>query len=169
MPARILSTSTWGCWGMVWKGLGEVQVYGGELGNDGAIVPFLREKKLEVVRTQGNFSWSSVPIGLSAFAMAAACASRAAATPSVISCRMVASIIAGVADESNIGDIDNTGDGGKIAGRAITTWGGGNVSYACMTSIFESSCKGEKTSMSKRYLVKLFKESGEMLPGEAEK
>nr|GEY22006.1 retrovirus-related Pol polyprotein from transposon TNT 1-94 [Tanacetum cinerariifolium] len=27
--------------------------------------------------------------------------------------------------ESNIGDSDNTGDGGKIAGRAITTWGGG--------------------------------------------
>nr|GFA24295.1 hypothetical protein [Tanacetum cinerariifolium] len=53
--------------------------------------------------------------------------------------------------ESNIGDSDNTGDGGKIAGRAITTWGGGMVSYACMTSIFESSCKGE------------------MLPGEAEK
>nr|GEU52859.1 hypothetical protein [Tanacetum cinerariifolium] len=37
-------------------------------------------------------------IGLSAFAMAAACASRTAATPSVISCRMAASVIAGVAD-----------------------------------------------------------------------
>nr|GEX10614.1 hypothetical protein [Tanacetum cinerariifolium] len=33
-----------------------------------------------------------------AFAMAAACTSRAAATPSVISCRMVALVIAGVAD-----------------------------------------------------------------------
>nr|GEZ39080.1 retrovirus-related Pol polyprotein from transposon TNT 1-94 [Tanacetum cinerariifolium] len=63
--------------------------------------------------------------------------------------------------ESNIGDNDNTGDGGKIVGGAITTWGGGMESYACMTSIFESSCKGEKTSMSKRYLVKSF--------GEAEK
>nr|GEU89919.1 hypothetical protein [Tanacetum cinerariifolium] len=158
-------------------------------------------------------------LGLSAFAMAAACASRAAATPSVISCRMVASIIAGIADvdvllgaiyqhihanteytlrhgnngmsdpikgldtkssgdivdligdedpsdevgdtevsvslgeisleenkywESNIGDCDNTRDGGKTAGRAIITWGGRMVSYACMTSIFESSCKGEK-------------------------
>nr|GEU65798.1 reverse transcriptase domain-containing protein [Tanacetum cinerariifolium] len=98
-----------------------------------------------------------------------ACASRPAATPFVISCRMEASVIAGVADESNIGDSDNTGDGGKIAGRAITTWGGGMVSYACMTSIFESSCIGEKTSTSKRYLVKSFEESGEMLPGEAEK
>nr|GEX02211.1 hypothetical protein [Tanacetum cinerariifolium] len=37
-------------------------------------------------------------LGLSAFAMAAACASRAAATPSVISFRMVALVIAGVAD-----------------------------------------------------------------------
>nr|GEV16545.1 hypothetical protein [Tanacetum cinerariifolium] len=41
--------------------------------------------------------------------------------------------------ESNIGDSDNTGDEGKIAGK--------------------------KTSMSKRYLVKLFEESREMLPG----
>nr|GEY90901.1 hypothetical protein [Tanacetum cinerariifolium] len=71
--------------------------------------------------------------------------------------------------ESNIGDSDNTRDEGKIAGRAITTWGGGMISYACMTSIFESSCKGKKTSISKRYLVKLFEESGEMLPSEAEK
>nr|GEX78252.1 hypothetical protein [Tanacetum cinerariifolium] len=71
--------------------------------------------------------------------------------------------------ESNINDSDNTGDGGKIAGRAITTWGGGMASYVCMTSIFESSCKGKITSMSKRYFVKSFKESGEMLPGEAEK
>nr|GEX44003.1 hypothetical protein [Tanacetum cinerariifolium] len=69
----------------------------------------------------------------------------------------------------NIGDSDNTRDEGKIAGRAITTWGGGMISYACMTSIFESSCKGKKTSISKRYLVKLFEESGEMLPSEAEK
>ncbi|GKB56816.1 hypothetical protein Tco_0913002 [Tanacetum coccineum] len=27
--------------------------------------------------------------------------------------------------ESSIGDSDNTGDGGKTAGRAIITWGGG--------------------------------------------
>nr|GEW77540.1 hypothetical protein [Tanacetum cinerariifolium] len=67
--------------------------------------------------------------------------------------------------ESNIGDSDNTRDGDKIAGRVIITWGGEMVSYACMTSIFESSCKGKKTSMSKRYLVKLFEELGEMLPG----
>ncbi|GJR16459.1 hypothetical protein Tco_0799111 [Tanacetum coccineum] len=30
--------------------------------------------------------------------------------------------------ESNIGDSDNTGDGGKTAGRAIITWGGGIAS-----------------------------------------
>nr|GEW58076.1 hypothetical protein [Tanacetum cinerariifolium] len=71
--------------------------------------------------------------------------------------------------ELNIGDSDNTGDGGKIACREITTWGGGIVSYACMTSIFKSSCKGKKTSMSNRYLVKSFEESGEMLPSEAAK
>nr|GEZ86020.1 hypothetical protein [Tanacetum cinerariifolium] len=41
--------------------------------------------------------------------------------------------------ESNIGDSDNTRDGGKIAGRVITTWGGGTVSYAYMPFIFESS------------------------------
>nr|GEW79588.1 hypothetical protein [Tanacetum cinerariifolium] len=148
-------------------------------------------------------------LGLSAFSMATTCASRAVATPSVLSCQMIASIMASVADvdvllaqwkefktsrdrygnngmrvsvslgeicfegnkswESNIGDSDNTGDGGKIAGREITTWGGGMTSYACMTSIFKSSCKGKKTSMSKRYLVKSFEESGEMLPGDAEK
>nr|GFD17069.1 hypothetical protein [Tanacetum cinerariifolium] len=44
--------------------------------------------------------------------------------------------------ELNIVDSDNTRDGGKIAGRTIITWDGGMVSYACMTSIFESSCKG---------------------------
>nr|GEV29144.1 hypothetical protein [Tanacetum cinerariifolium] len=37
-------------------------------------------------------------LGLSAFAMAAACTSRAATTPSVISCQVVASVVAGVAD-----------------------------------------------------------------------
>nr|GEY12604.1 hypothetical protein [Tanacetum cinerariifolium] len=39
-----------------------------------------------------------VVASIGAFAMVAACASRAAATPSVINCRMVASVIAGVAD-----------------------------------------------------------------------
>ncbi|GKD35558.1 hypothetical protein Tco_1251067 [Tanacetum coccineum] len=34
--------------------------------------------------------------------------------------------------ESNIG-------GGKIAGRAIITWGDGMASYACMTFIYGSS------------------------------
>nr|GEV64109.1 hypothetical protein [Tanacetum cinerariifolium] len=66
--------------------------------------------------------------------------------------------------ESNIGDSYNTGDGGKIAGRAITTWGGGMISYACMTSIFESSSKGKKTSMSKRYLVNYLKSQEKCFP-----
>nr|GEY01244.1 hypothetical protein [Tanacetum cinerariifolium] len=54
--------------------------------------------------------------------------------------------------ESDIGDCDNTGDGGKTAGRAIITWGGEITLYACMASIYGSSCKGEKISISKRYL-----------------
>nr|GEX59476.1 hypothetical protein [Tanacetum cinerariifolium] len=56
--------------------------------------------------------------------------------------------------ESDIGDCNNTGDGGKTAGRAIITWGGEIALYACMASIYGSSCKGEKISMSKIYLVK---------------
>nr|GEW12196.1 hypothetical protein [Tanacetum cinerariifolium] len=148
-------------------------------------------------------------IGLSAFAMAAACASRTAATPSVISCRITASVIAGVADsaggiinliddkdptnedgdaemddstgvlvslgeislegkkywELDIGDCDNTGDGGKTAGRAIINWGGKIALYACMASIYGSSCKGEKISMSKRYLLKSFEVLGELFLG----
>nr|GFC84144.1 hypothetical protein [Tanacetum cinerariifolium] len=71
--------------------------------------------------------------------------------------------------ESDIGDCDNIRDGSKIVGRAIINWGGEIALYACMASIYGSSCKGEKISMSKRYLLKLFEESGEMLPGEAEK
>ncbi|GKA66412.1 hypothetical protein Tco_0766220, partial [Tanacetum coccineum] len=68
--------------------------------------------------------------------------------------------------ESNVSDSDNTGDGGKTAGRAIITWGGGMVSYVC---IYRSSCKCGKNSMSKRYLVKSSEELGEMFPGEAGK
>ncbi|GKC88865.1 hypothetical protein Tco_1149514 [Tanacetum coccineum] len=60
-------------------------------------------------------------------------------------------------------------DGGTIAGRAIITWGGGIVSYVCMFFIYRSSCKGEKTSMSKRYLVKSSEDSGETFLGEAGK
>nr|GFA30623.1 hypothetical protein [Tanacetum cinerariifolium] len=67
--------------------------------------------------------------------------------------------------ESNIGDSDNTGDGGKTAGRAIITWGGEIALYACMASIYGSSCKGEKISMSKIYLVKSFEELGELFLG----
>nr|GEY87785.1 hypothetical protein [Tanacetum cinerariifolium] len=131
-------------------------------------------------------------LGLLAFAMAAAYAFRTAATPFVISCQIAASIIAGVADdrdtemddstgvatslceiylegkkywESDIGDCDNTGDGSKTAGRARITWGGEIALSACMASIYGSSCKGEKTSVSKRYLVKSFKELGELFLG----
>ncbi|GKB57382.1 hypothetical protein Tco_0913568 [Tanacetum coccineum] len=71
--------------------------------------------------------------------------------------------------ESNIGDSDNTGDGDKTARGGIVTYGGLMASYACMISIYESSCKGEKTSVTKRYLVKSFEESGEVFPGVAGK
>ncbi|GJZ24505.1 hypothetical protein Tco_0561964 [Tanacetum coccineum] len=71
--------------------------------------------------------------------------------------------------ESNIGDSDNTGDGGKIVGGGIVTYGGLMASYACMTFIYGSSCKGEKTSVAKRYLVKSFEELGEVFPGVAGK
>nr|GEZ65740.1 hypothetical protein [Tanacetum cinerariifolium] len=71
--------------------------------------------------------------------------------------------------ESNIGDCNNTKDGGKIAGRAIITWGSEIALYACMASIYGSSCKGEKISMSKRYLVKSFEELGELFLGTVRK
>nr|GEV67064.1 hypothetical protein [Tanacetum cinerariifolium] len=49
--------------------------------------------------------------------------------------------------ESDIGDCDNTRDGGKTAGRAIISWGGEIALYACMASIYGSSCKREKISI----------------------
>nr|GEV21094.1 hypothetical protein [Tanacetum cinerariifolium] len=60
--------------------------------------------------------------------------------------------------ESDIGDCNNTGDGGKTDGRAIITWGGEITLYAFMASIYESSCKSEKINISKRYLVKSLRE-----------
>ncbi|GJV69181.1 hypothetical protein Tco_1484690 [Tanacetum coccineum] len=71
--------------------------------------------------------------------------------------------------ESNISGSDNTGDRGKTAGRAIIAWGGRIASYACMTFIYGSLWKDEIASEAKRYLVKSFEGSGEMLPGEAGK
>nr|GEU67042.1 hypothetical protein [Tanacetum cinerariifolium] len=67
---------------------------------------------------------------------------------------------------------DNTG--GTLVGEAIGACSGGIcnslvASCACMTSIYGSSCKGEKTSVAKRYLVKSFEESGEVFLGEARK
>nr|GEX53722.1 reverse transcriptase domain-containing protein [Tanacetum cinerariifolium] len=67
---------------------------------------------------------------------------------------------------------DNTG--GITVGEAIGACSGGIgnslvASYACMTSIYRSSCKGKKTSMAKRYLVKSFEESGEVFPDEVGK
>nr|GEY15410.1 retrovirus-related Pol polyprotein from transposon TNT 1-94 [Tanacetum cinerariifolium] len=59
--------------------------------------------------------------------------------------------------ESNSDNTEGT-TVGEVIGACIG--GIGNL-YACMTSIYGSSCKGEKTSMSKRYLVKSFEESGE--------
>nr|GEV74220.1 reverse transcriptase domain-containing protein [Tanacetum cinerariifolium] len=75
-------------------------------------------------------------LGLSAFAMAAACASRTAATPSVISCRIAALIIAGVADSGG-GVIDLTddedptdedGDTGMDDSTGVSTSLGGEIS-----------------------------------------
>nr|GFB06705.1 hypothetical protein [Tanacetum cinerariifolium] len=67
---------------------------------------------------------------------------------------------------------DNTG--GITVGEAIRACSGGIgnslvASYACMTSIYGSSCKGEKTSVAKIYLVKSFEESGEVFSGVAGK
>nr|GEX17976.1 hypothetical protein [Tanacetum cinerariifolium] len=67
---------------------------------------------------------------------------------------------------------DNTG--GTTVGEAIRACseGIGNslvASYACMTFIYRSSCKGKKTSVAKRYLVKSFGEPGEVFPDEAGK
>nr|GEV44506.1 hypothetical protein [Tanacetum cinerariifolium] len=126
------------------------------------IILEMEVKHLFTLFTTGVSLGPVFPLGLSAFAIAAAYASRTAATPSAISCWMEASVIVGVADESDIGDSDNTGDGGKTAGRAIITLDGKIALYACMASIYGSSCKGEKISMSKRYLVKSFKELGEL-------
>nr|GEY00342.1 hypothetical protein [Tanacetum cinerariifolium] len=93
-------------------------------------------------------------LGLSTFAMAAAYASRAATTPSVISCRMVASVIAGLQ---------------MVQRKEFKTSRDrhGNNGMSDPTRVLVSL--GKKTSMSKRYLVKLFEESGETLLGEAEK
>ncbi|GKF85050.1 hypothetical protein Tco_0249948, partial [Tanacetum coccineum] len=55
--------------------------------------------------------------------------------------------------ESNIGDSDNTGDGGKIVGRAIGACGG-----IC-----------ERASEAKRSLVKSSEKLREVFPGEAGK
>ncbi|GJZ93403.1 hypothetical protein Tco_0665468 [Tanacetum coccineum] len=55
--------------------------------------------------------------------------------------------------ESNIGDSDNTGDGGKIVGGAIGACGG----------------IGERASEAKRSLVKSSEKLGEVFPGEAGK
>nr|GEW45068.1 hypothetical protein [Tanacetum cinerariifolium] len=49
--------------------------------------------------------------------------------------------------ELNIGDCDNTGDGSKTAGRAIITWGGEITLYACMASIYGSSCKVSRRTL----------------------
>ncbi|GJV17073.1 hypothetical protein Tco_1362396 [Tanacetum coccineum] len=76
--------------------------------------------------------------------------------------------------KSNIGDSDNTGDGGKIVGGAIGACGGiGNslsiASCVCMTFIYGSSKKGDKASKAKRSLVKSSEKLGEVFPGEARK
>nr|GEX27684.1 hypothetical protein [Tanacetum cinerariifolium] len=71
-------------------------------------------------------------------------------------------------------ELNSDNSGGITVGEAIGACSRGIcnslvASYACMTSIFGSSCKGEKTSVAKRYLVKSFEESGEVFLGEAGK
>nr|GEY20717.1 hypothetical protein [Tanacetum cinerariifolium] len=119
-------------------------------------------------------------LGLSAFAMTAACASRAATTPFVISCRMVASVIA---ESSRTGLLPSGRDmihnelststkidSSKRQSGVVDLTGDedpsdedGGIGMGDSTGV--SVSLGEKTSMSKRYLVKLFEESGEMLLG----
>ncbi|GKC39821.1 hypothetical protein Tco_1052205 [Tanacetum coccineum] len=94
--------------------------------------------------------------GLSVLAMVAACASKAAAWCYRCFSR-TGSLPSGCGGkkcrESNIGDSDNTGDGGKIVGEAIGACGG----------------IGERASEAKRSLVKSSKKLGEVFPGEAGK
>nr|GEW90740.1 hypothetical protein [Tanacetum cinerariifolium] len=66
---------------------------------------------------------------------------------------------------------DSIGVSASLVGEAIGACSGGIgnslvASYACMTSIYGSSCKGEKTSVAKIYVVKSFEESGEVFSGE---
>nr|GEX61472.1 hypothetical protein [Tanacetum cinerariifolium] len=63
------------------------------------------------------------------------------------------------------GDEDRGTRMGDLTG--VSTSLGGEISSG--EKNFQESNIGKKTSMSKRYLVKLFEESEEMLPGEAEK
>ncbi|GJY27478.1 hypothetical protein Tco_0403245 [Tanacetum coccineum] len=84
-------------------------------------------------------------LGLSAFAMVVSYASKVGVIPLVISADEDPTdedgdigVLVSLGDEifsegkesrvSNIGDSDNTGDGGKTASRAIITWGGGIAS-----------------------------------------
>ncbi|GJW64940.1 hypothetical protein Tco_0116824, partial [Tanacetum coccineum] len=76
--------------------------------------------------------------------------------------------------ESNIGDSDNTGDGGKIVGGAIGACGGiGNslsvASYACMTFIYGHHKKVRGLPRLKDPLVKPSEKLGEVFPSEAGK
>nr|GEW94051.1 retrovirus-related Pol polyprotein from transposon TNT 1-94 [Tanacetum cinerariifolium] len=116
--------------------------------------------------SQGVSLGSVFQLGLLVSAMVAACASQAAAIPSTI--RVSASLggeISSGGRKSWESNSDNTG--GIIVDEAIRTCSGGIcnslvASYVCMTSIYGSSCKGEKTSVAKRYLVKSFEESREV-------
>ncbi|GKF45112.1 hypothetical protein Tco_0131664, partial [Tanacetum coccineum] len=76
---------------------------------------------------------------------------------------------------SNIGDSGNTGDGGNTVCGAIGACSGGIgysllvALYACMTSIYGSSWKGEMASEAKRYLDKSSEEPEGVFLGEAGK
>nr|GEV65427.1 ribonuclease H-like domain-containing protein [Tanacetum cinerariifolium] len=72
-------------------------------------------------KTANSWNLLTVPIGLSAFPMAAACTFKAAATPSVISCQIVASVIAGVADSGEDPCDENGGTGmGDSTGVSVS-------------------------------------------------
>ncbi|GJV21902.1 hypothetical protein Tco_1370922 [Tanacetum coccineum] len=109
-------------------------------------------------------------LGLSAFAMAAACASRAAVTPSVISCRMAASVIVGAADvdvdlTSDEDPTDEDGGTGMGDSTGVSMSLGDEISLGGKKSQKSNISGGEIDSEDKRSLVKSSKESGEMFPG----
>nr|GEW51338.1 hypothetical protein [Tanacetum cinerariifolium] len=110
-------------------------------GEEGRDVAILKTKRWIVVHLvhKGRFPWSStcpgVPISIvSIFHVRSLCFQSSSNVISKLPdgslshnwcCGCKISLEGNKSWESNIGESDNTGDEGKIAGRAITTWGGG--------------------------------------------